>query len=296
MFTADNYGQYIITARDPKNNKQGSATVVIRTVVARLDVTPNNVVLDMGQTCQFQAAGYDRFNRPVPVAPLWIASGGTITNTGIFSANAAGQYIVTARDPNSNKQATATATIRVVVARVEIVPPSALMRCGQTAQFTATAYDRTNRPMPCTFQWSASGGTMTPTGMYTAGPTPGNYQIIAQEASTGIQAVASVQVVGEPAPPTQGRIVITQWDVGGGNFFKPKAKVEVEVYGDTAQMVKLYAVSNKGGMNELDAASCSNNSKASLKGEYDRFNTSALEVILYDNVGNIIARVKRGAS
>ena len=293
-------GDFFITAQDPKSGISGRAAVrVMPPMIVRIDVTPANSAVDLGKSYQFQAIGYDRRNRPVPIAPTWSTTGGSISNTGLYSATMPGQYVITAQDPRSNLFGRATVTVKALATRLDVAPASAMMRGGQSLQLSAVAYDRFGRPVPCAITWSASGGQVTVTGLYTAGYTPGNYQVVAQDGSSGLQASAVIQILGEPQPqpqPGNGRIVVTNWDAGGGNFFSPTAKISAEVYGSGITMAKLYTVSKNGGLNELQARSCKDGDKIEFKAKYDRFNVVALEIQLYDNAGNVVARSRKAVS
>lgn len=295
-------GMYRVSVR--MNHMQAMAQVEVKVFqppVVRVAVNPPSVALEIGQNYQFQAIAYDARNRPVPFNPVWnVSMGGSLTNTGIFTATAPGQFVVTARDPQTNLAGSANVAVRQpapVPARIQINPPSAQMRAGQTAQFSAIVYDRYNRPIPCSLIWSATGGQINSQGTFTAGYMPGHYNVIATEPSSGIQGNCTVQIIGHPQPqpvPENGRIVVTKWDVGGGNFMKPKAKVTVQTFGNTAAMVKMFSVSNNGGLNEMDAAACSNGAEVQLKSEYDRFaGIVAIEIRLYDNANNLLAQTRR---
>lgn len=96
-----------------------------------------------------------------------------------------------------------------------------------------------------------------------------------------------------PPAPAGGSIVVTKWDVEGGNFFTPKAKISLTVHGYGAQTVKLYAVSATGGLNELQALSCTNGQSVYFNTKYNRGGTKYLEVRLYDNYDNLLAVSRR---
>jgi hypothetical protein len=297
-------GTYRITAR--MRHMQATAQVEVKVFqppIARVAVNPPSVSLEIGQSYQFQAIAYDTMNRPVQFVPVWtVTMGGSVSNTGMFSATRPGQFVVTARDAQSNIAGNATVVVRQpspVPVRIQINPPSARMRSGQAALFSAIVYDNYNRPIPCMVIWSASGGQINSQGTYTAGYMPGTYQVVATEPTSGIQGMCSVQIVGHPQPPnppnppSNGRIVVTNWDVGHGNWLTPKAKVTVQVFGSTAATVRMYSVSSTGGLNEMDAAGCSDGAEVQLKSEYNRGSISAIEIRLYDNANNLLANVRR---
>jgi lysophospholipase L1-like esterase len=60
-------------------------------------VTPQAITLQIGQSQQFTATGFDQFDDPMPIFPTWIATGGTIDTGGTYLAGAMpGQFSVTA--------------------------------------------------------------------------------------------------------------------------------------------------------------------------------------------------------
>lgn len=58
-------------------------------------VTPNFSTVAAGKSVAFAAAGFDQFGNASATAPIWTASGGSISGAGVFSAPA-GSYSVTA--------------------------------------------------------------------------------------------------------------------------------------------------------------------------------------------------------
>ena len=80
---------------------------------------------------------------------------------------------------------------------VTVTPASATLDRGAKATFTATA---TRCGKPESVNWTATGGEITQTGEYTAGQTPGSYQVTATEPKSGLSSSAQVTIK-EPAPP-----------------------------------------------------------------------------------------------
>ncbi len=89
------------------------------------------------------------------------------------------------------------------------------------------------------------------------------------------------------------RIVLTLWDVGGGNFFTPVAKISVDVFGTDASQIKLFSINFKGAMTELQSFTCRDGSKINFNTKYNRGETETLEIHLYDSKGNLMTSVKR---
>jgi hypothetical protein len=87
--------------------------------------------------------------------------------------NAAGQFRSTRFQSNA---LTFTATDIDLVA---VGPTEVQARPGQTVQFYARGYDRTGIELWFIPRWSATGGSITRTGLYTAGSVPGTYTVSA---------------------------------------------------------------------------------------------------------------------
>lgn len=77
---------------------------------------------------------------------------------------------------------------------VSVDPASATLAAGQTKQFAATVTGSTNTQVT----WSAGGGTVSSTGLFTAGSTNGNFQVKATSvADNTTSASAAVTIGGE---------------------------------------------------------------------------------------------------
>jgi parallel beta helix pectate lyase-like protein len=87
----------------------------------------------------------------------------------------------------------------VTLRAVGLTPQSATVQTGGSQQFTATdsMSDGSTRAFAGT--WSATGGTITSGGLYTAGSTAGSFQAIALE--SGKSDTAAITVTDAPPPP-----------------------------------------------------------------------------------------------
>jgi hypothetical protein len=77
------------------------------------------------------------------------------------------------------------------ISKVEVRPSEVTLTVDQTAQFTATALDQNGNPVPATFAWSASGGSVSPAGVYTPGPL-GSFRVTATSGGKSGSALAYV--------------------------------------------------------------------------------------------------------
>ena len=62
---------------------------------------------------------------------------------------------------------------------MEVTPATATVAAGATQQFSAVGRMSDNSTSSVTVTWSATGGTITTGGLYTAGSTAGTYNVIA---------------------------------------------------------------------------------------------------------------------
>ncbi|HEX4133776.1 MAG TPA: LamG-like jellyroll fold domain-containing protein, partial [Bryobacteraceae bacterium] len=132
-------------------------------------VSPLNTILLGGQTQQFAAAVLGASNTEVnwTVSP---AGAGTITASGMYTApgTVATQTTVTVT-ATSQADSTKTATATIILApplSVIVSPQSTSLVSGQTQQLTATVSGLGNTAV----NWSATEGTISTTGLYTAPP------------------------------------------------------------------------------------------------------------------------------
>jgi uncharacterized membrane protein len=136
----------------------------------------------------------------------WSASGGSVSATGRYTAPMTpGTYTVTAASATRPARK-ATATVEVTNDLVVSVTPNApSVRAGGNVAFSASVAGTTNQAVT----WSASAGTITPAGVFTAPATPGTVTVTARSAQdpavTGTATVtvtAGVTVRIEPASIT----------------------------------------------------------------------------------------------
>jgi hypothetical protein len=156
-------------------------------------------------TAAFSVAGSDYYESSTPLTYTWsvttVPSG---AQTPAFSANSnasassntvtfykAGSYVfkVTLTDQSG---LTATSTVDVTVSQTptSVTLSASSIESGGTVQ--ATAYDQFGNALSPAPTWSATGGTITTAGVYTAGSTGGSYTITATSGS--YQASAGVAV------------------------------------------------------------------------------------------------------
>jgi hypothetical protein len=158
-------------------------------------VSPATASLQAGQQAQFTATVSGTNN----VAVTWTASAGTVTGSGLYTApTAAGTYSVTATsqaDSTRSASATVTVTTAAVIA-VSISPTSASLVTGGTQQFTAFVTGSGNTAVT----WSATGGTVSNSGLYTAPAAAGTYSLTATSQADATKSDSATVMVTAASP------------------------------------------------------------------------------------------------
>lgn len=82
------------------------------------------------------------------------------------------------------------------LAQVILVPPGATLSAGRTQQFSAYGRLSEGDSVGVGVTFSATGGTITSQGLYTAGGTPGTYEVVVQEAGGTLSDTSGVTITG----------------------------------------------------------------------------------------------------
>ena len=167
-----------------------------------------------GTTQHFIAQALDNNNQAVSnVNYFWVvtAGGGTIDNTGIFTAGTAGTYNDTVEVIAVQGKTIKLATGSVIVAAnsspityVTVTPANVKIALSGTQQFTAQGYDSNNVAIPnLTYVWTVAGtGSIDSSGLFTAGGAKGTATVTATTQT--ISGKATVTVTSNPTPTSIG--------------------------------------------------------------------------------------------
>jgi len=202
LFTAGlTPGLFMNTVRATVGTVSGTASTVIAVgPLATITVTPSPVSLAIGATQQFTAVGRDIGNNVVPITPTWsvVSAGGTVNASGLFTAGSiAGTFANTVRAASGAINGTATVTIGAgALATITITPNPVVLAPDDTQQFTAVGRDASNNVVAMTPVWTvvAGGGSISGTGLFTAGATGGVYTNTLRATSGAVTAFATVNV------------------------------------------------------------------------------------------------------
>ncbi|HEV8151175.1 MAG TPA: Ig-like domain-containing protein [Gemmatimonadales bacterium] len=225
-------------------------TTVTTGPLATITVSPNPVTLAANGVQQFTAVGKDAAGNVVPVAPSWsvVAGGGTIDSTGLFvSGDVPGTFLntVQARSGGITGQATVTVTTRIL-ATINVLPASVWLPINGTQQFYAEGKDGDGNPVAISPTWSVTGGggSITSSGLFTAGGVPGTFGNTVQASSGSISGHATVSVTTRTLANV---IVIPSLAILAGNGTQQFTAVGIDAAGDTVAISPTWRVTGGGG-------------------------------------------------
>ncbi len=208
LFTAGNVpGAYANTVQVSSGGIAATATVNVSAgPLATITVTPNPVSLLAGATQQFTAVGKDASGNVVAITPAWsvVNGGGTIgAATGIFTAGAtAGTFVGTVKATSGTISGVATVTVSTLgpLATITVTPNPASIVVNGTQQFTAVGKDASGNVLAITPTWAVvnGGGSITASGLFTAGTVSGPYANTVQATSGATTGSATVNVIPGP--------------------------------------------------------------------------------------------------
>ncbi len=169
--------------RASAGGKTGTAKItgVAPATLNSLTITPPTATLFTGATQQFTAAGTwsDGGSAVPPVT--WTATGGTVSNSGLYTAGGTpGSFRVIGTHTGGTRADTSTITINAVtLTSLTLTPPTASLNSGATQQFAVAAQWSDGSSTTPAITWSATGGTVSNAGLYTAGGVAGSFRVIA---------------------------------------------------------------------------------------------------------------------
>ena len=198
-------GTFTVTATQQGGTLAATATVTISAAVLEaIILSPSSVTLTTGAKQQFSVSG--RWSNGATTAPAvtYSATGGSITAGGLYTAGATpGSFTVTATQQGGTLAATASVTINApVLQAVILTPSSAMLTTGATQQFSVSGRWSDGSTTALAVNYTATGGTITAGGLYTAGSTPGTFIVTATQQGGTLSATAAVTIT---APSTGNR-------------------------------------------------------------------------------------------
>jgi hypothetical protein len=217
-FTASAPGTYKVVGRARGRQRPDTSVVVVvppQPDLAAIYVAPDPVALEPGTSYAFSASGRLADGSTAPVGVTWSATGGSIDAAGVYKAGAtAGTYRVVATHTGGSLADTAGVTIEAeeapppppaspTLAEVVVKPVSVSLTTGAVRQFLAFGRDSNGDSLAVVASYSASGGSITRAGLYTAGSTAGTFRVVAVVeglADTAVVTLTAPEVEPPPAP------------------------------------------------------------------------------------------------
>ena len=177
-------------------------------------VSPTTAVLAFNGTQQFTAVGNDATGATVAMTPTWsvVAGGGAISSSGMFTAGTtSGTFTATVKATSGSVSGTATVIVTPgVLATITVAQAS--MVIGATQQLVAVGKDASGNIVPITPTWAviAGGGTVSASGVFTAGTVTGTFtntrrrraEVSAEPATVTVTAGPLATIVVTPNPAT----------------------------------------------------------------------------------------------
>ena len=221
-----------------------------------LVITPNPQTLAVGATQQFTAIAKDYAGvvSPTPITWSVVGGGGSIDANGLFkAAGAPGTYANTIKATTGSVSATATVIVTVgPVVSITVTPNPTTLAVGATQQFVAVGKDVSGNVVTFTPTWTVvnGGGTVSSTGLFTAGTVIGTFTNTVQAAIGGTSATATVIVTAGPLAI----ITVTPNPVTLSPGFKQQfTAVGTDASGNVIAITPVWSVVNGGG--SIDATS-----------------------------------------
>ena len=175
-----------------------------------LQVIPHSVIVETNQRVRFRGETRNSRGEPVATPVAWGATGGRINPDGTFSSAITGTFKVVGR--GRGWRHTDTSVVVVIspatdLTRLSVTPDSARVDAGGAVAFAVTGYLADGSEAPVGVNWSATGGTVDPDGVYHADSSAGRFRVIATNASGTLADTAAVEVAAPPQP-TLAEIVV----------------------------------------------------------------------------------------
>jgi hypothetical protein len=239
-FSAAVTGTFRVLARSPQRRPERVDTAIVQVVrrqvkLASMEIAPGNTALAPGLSQTFLVTGYLKDGRAVPIGANWTATGGTIDAGGTYVAgDTAGTYHVIATHtvlpvadtavvtisapatppppppseppadstPNDSTPTPAPPPPAPTLAKLTLTPGTATLAPTTRRQFVALGQTATGDTITVDIVFSATGGTITSAGLYTAGSRAGSYVVIAS--SGGIADTSTITVTAPLGSGTSG--------------------------------------------------------------------------------------------
>ena len=203
VYTAPNtFGNFHVIATSQADSTKSSAAVVTVPSVA-ISLNQTAVTIDVGNQFMFVANVTGTVNTAISWSIQEGGSGGSITSLGIYTAPGTHGtfHVIATSQADTTHQVTATVTVAPVV--VSIFPPSDMLGPLGVRVFSPTVNTSLNANVTWNVQEGTSGGSIAPSGQYTAPNNTGLFHVVATSVQDPTKnAAANVTIVPAGFRPT----------------------------------------------------------------------------------------------
>src|SRR2546427_806309 len=166
--------------------------------LAQIVVSSDSVALDPQQTQQFQAFGRTAAGDSVGATVTWSASAGTITASGMYTADTSAADVVVTASVSADQLSGIGHVKKKRLVQILVSPASVTLREGAAQQFSAFGRKNTGDSVSVSVNYTATGGAITLNGLYTAGQAPGNFRVMAKQNGGALADSSTVTVTTVP--------------------------------------------------------------------------------------------------
>lgn len=164
--------------------------------IVTVSIYPESVELEQGETVQFTSFAYDQYNQQVEFTPIWMTTGGEITQDGLYKATVAGAYEVLVTDAHTGVYSVAKVHIschQTSDACLVIEPSRVELTKGEMIQFLAYGRAESGELTLVPIMWESGGGWIDENGVYTASEV-GDFLITATQFGSSKYGTAHISV------------------------------------------------------------------------------------------------------
>lgn len=247
------------------------ADTVSPSEVVRIAVIPPTVTMLPSTDTTFFAFGITNKGDTGQVAATWSASAGSISTSGRYSApSSPGTNFVYATVGTLKDSATVTVSTSPVV-KIFVFPKLATVQVNDTLTFVAHGINSLSDTVPVSVLWSATGGSISLNGLWTAPSSAGTVMIHATNGALSDSAKVTVNAAGGPTEPIYNASVHTLVfpQIGASLQFpsgfpanQTGTTMDFSTYSTTAQMLGDFTSTQVDGSLNLDTAVGHNDSRS----------------------------------
>jgi hypothetical protein len=201
-------GNFAVTASLAGGSLTASVPVAVSSVVSpivSISVAPAAATVNAGATQAFSASATRQDGSTLVPSVTWTATGGTADGSGVYTAGSAGgSFRVIAVLQGGTLADTSSVTVVSPTVSLTLTPSAATVNTGASQAFAVSAARQDGSTYVPIISWSATGGTITAGGVYTAGSTAGSYRVIGVLQGSTLSDTSTITI---PAPVLQAVIL-----------------------------------------------------------------------------------------